>query len=63
MFCLKLIKNLTLVPFGVVEEAGEKAGLATGDVGTNEGWSRSEVDVEDVEVSEGSGLSCVWVKT
>lgn len=49
--------RLLLVPFGA-EEAGEKAGLVTGDVGTNEGWSRSEADLEDVEVFEGSGLSC-----
>lgn len=52
-----------MVPSGVAGEAGEKAGLLTGDLGTNEGWPRAEVDPEDVEVSEGGGFPCVWGRT
>lgn len=55
-----------MVPSGIADvpgDAGEKATLLTGDVGTNEGWSRPEVDVEDAEVSEGDSFSCVWGRT
>lgn len=58
-----MIKSFTLVPSGVAGEAGEKAMLPTGDGGTNEGWSRAEADLEEDEVSEGGGFSCVWGRT
>lgn len=64
--CPQLTENLTLVPpgvAGVLGDAGEKARLLMGDLGTNEGWSRPEVDLEDVEVSEGDRFSCVWGRT
>lgn len=52
-----------MVPSGVAEETGEKAGSLTGDLGTNEGWPRAEVDLGDVEVSEGGGFSCILGRT
>lgn len=50
---------MSSVPFAVAEEADEKARSLMGDVGTNEGWSRAEVDLGDAEVSEGGGFSCM----
>lgn len=61
--CLKLNTNLTSAPSGVAEEDDEEAGVLTGDLGTHEGWSRAEVALEDAEVSEEGGFSCVWDKT
>lgn len=55
--------NLTLVPSGVAGEAGEKAELVSGDLGTNEGWSRAEADAEDGKVSERGWFSCIWGRT
>lgn len=66
VFCPQLIKHLTWVPSGaagVPGDAGEKARLLMGGLGTNEGRSRPDVDLEDVEVSEGDRFSCVWGRT